>query len=341
MLKNHYSFLKKAILSALKLSIFAFFLLIICLVIANLTITIESNYLALYLLLIFQIPISSLEKIECTLLGLNRFKDLINYKLLSSLISLVPLFASLLRINILWIILSIIITRLIVALISLFCISSIIKQMDKKEEKEKYEFSFYMAESQKMSILAAVSTGLNYAWPLILYKIDPMSLSIYFNGNKIPERIKDYSKLFVSIPSQHWLKKGKKHFSEKIKAKGIYIFFASLLFSIILASTARYYMTLLFGEEYAKATLIAQIIFLGIPARVLSNILRSREIFHEKDTAFFRKSNYIQSVINLLLAIPMVYYYREIGLAVHNLLMSYLSYLISFVRFRVLDKKNN
>lgn len=331
MLSNHVSFFKTALKKTSKFAFISALILLLGLA-GYAYLGFESKvYLILYLLLILQMPIIALEKIECALLGLNRFRELIFYKVFSSLISIVPLIASLFHIEILWIIFAIFVTRTLVTISSVIFVSRIIKD---HQNNENFDPQFYISESQKMSYLAAFSTGLNYIWPLILFKIDPISLSLYFNGNKIPEKVKDYSKLFVSIPSQHWLKKGKDYFNQKIESKGMHIFGASLLMSGLLIASADFYIPLLFGNEYQKSAFIAQVLLMSVPARVLSAILQSREVFHEADTSFFRKSNYIVSVFNLILAVPMVYYFKEVGLAFHNLIMSYASYFISLLRFK-------
>ena len=335
MLSNNYSFYKTALVTSLKFASVFSLVFFTGLLTFNLVSPISEMYFILGLIVILQIPISSLEKIECGLLGLNKFNELIFYKLLCSFVSISPLIGSLFKVSVLWIISLIIFTRLIVIIISVLYLKNIIFRMNNSEESEN---KFYINEAIKMSWLSGFATLLNYIWPLLLFKIDPISLSVYFNGNKIPEKVKDYSKLFISVPSQHWLKKGKGFFIEKIKEKGFIIFGASLLFAAFLIITAHLYIPFVFGVEYEKSIYIAQIILLGVPARVLSAILQSREIFHEDDTSFFRKSNYILSIFNLILAVPMVYFFKEIGLAFHNLILAYLSYLISLVRLKFFEK---
>ena len=337
MLNNHVSFYKNALSRSFNISfkISAFFILV--LIGYRFFYSIEENYFFLFLLVLIQIPISSLEKIECGLLGLNRFKELIYYKLFSSLVSFMPLLGSVLGLEVRWIIIVIVLTKLFVVGTSVFTINKILVGI---KGNPNYEESFYIEEAKRLTLLSSFSTLLTYVWPLILFKIEPSSLAVYFNGNKIPEKIKDYSKLFVSVPSQHWLKKGKSYFAEKIKRKGPLIFGVSLTFSGFLIMTASFYIPLIFGHDYKDSIYITQIILLGVPARVLSAILQSREIFHEKNSDFFRKSNYLQALLNLFLAIPMVYFYKEVGLAFHSLIMSYLSYVISLLRFRYFARES-
>ncbi len=335
MLNNHISFYRIALKHSFRFSSMVAGALLVGFIIYNATLGLSKEYIFLGLLIIFQLPISALEKVECGLLGLNRFKELISYKSISSIISIAPLIGSLFDLKVIWLIGLIIIARLIIVALSLFSLSKIISSV---EGNESYKLAFYRGEAKKITWLSAFATLLNYVWPLILYRMDPISLSVYFNGNKIPEKIKDYSKLFVSVPSQHWLKKGKEHFSTKIKEKGIYIFGVSFIFSLTLAGLSPFYIPLIFGEDYSNSILVSQIILLGVPARVLGAILQSREIFHEDDTSFFRRSNYIVAFVNLVLAIPMIYYYEEIGLALHNLAISYFGYFVSLLRFRYIER---
>lgn len=331
MLRNHISFYQMALRLSLKVSSIVSMLLLVSFFTYISLFKLSIEYVLLGLLIILQLPISALEKVECGLLGLNRFKELIKYKAISSLISIAPLIGSLLHLNVIWIIVLIIVARLTIVFISLCTLKKILSTLTGDDN---YQKSFYTEEARKITLLSAFSTALNYVWPLILFRMDPLSLSVYFNGNKIPEKIKDYSKLFVSIPSQHWLRKGKAYFSIKIKEKGIYIFWISFIISILLAASSTLYIPWIFGDDYRSSILVSQIILMGVPARVLGAILQSREIFHEDDTSFFRRSNYIVGLFNLVLAIPMIYFYKEIGLALHNLAISYFGYFVSLFRFR-------
>ena len=112
----------------------------------------------------------------------------------------------------------------------------------------------------------------------------------------------------------------------------------AILMSCLMALTAPYYIPLLFGDKYVDAVLIIQILSFSIIPKVGGYVLESREIVLE-DTRFYQKISFIQLLLGVLFMIPLVYFYQAVGLAINNLIWSFVELIVYAIRFRRHGKK--
>ena len=83
---------------------------------------------------------------------------------------------------------------------------------------------------------------------------------------------------------------------------------------VSLAYAARWYVPLLFGDNYVDAIPVAQIMSFIIFPQILGHFLVTKAIVHE-DSIFYQRVVYLKQSIYLALLFPVIYQYKEIGAA--------------------------
>lgn len=285
----------------------------------------------IYYLTFFSLPFYAMERIEHTLLGFNQFKILAKYRFIFSLVLLlVSLSALFITRNALWVIGAYLFSRCVQMIYGQRQLRRIIFENEKKNEvlvesglkEEGIRILFY---NMANSIIANIQ-------PSFLYHLSPIQLANFSMGTKLPDKIKDYSKIIISAPLQKWLAKGGRHFADKIGLYASFYLVGSILFSCLLAVTAPIYIPLIFGKQYTDAVLMAQLMSFTIPPKVAGSTFQQREIVLENNK-YYIYSGYIQLIINTAILYPLIKTYQGVGICIASLVQSYMIFFFSLGRF--------
>ena len=201
-----------------------------------------------------------------------------------------------------------------------------------KAEFNQVELDVSVGETKSITLLNLGQNILSSISRLYLYNLGNVGLSLFHIGTNIPFKIKDYSKMFFTIPLQGWLRKGQENYLLKMRKFFIPFFLIGLAGCSLLAYLAKYYVPLVFGEKYVEVIAITRVATFAIVPRTLLNFLELHNIIFE-NTRVYQRVTFGVETFQLILMMPMIFYEGALGAVIAITICSYLQLFIYMILY--------
>lgn len=203
-----------------------------------------------------------------------------------------------------------------------------------RQELQESDSRYYIKYGWRMTFIGIFGTVSNQLEKVILGTLNPVYLSYYFIGALIPRKIRDNSKVLLSVPATYWITLSRAENIERVKKYWWVFVGTGFLCFVTIYFGSPFFIPLIFGERYKESVGVAQWLSVSIIFAFLHTMILNIAVY-QGDETFFTKISITGSVLKMslfLILIPLYQVHGVIASIVGTELVMFIVVLAWFIK---------
>ncbi len=201
-----------------------------------------------------------------------------------------------------------------------------------RRELQESDSRYYIKFGWRMTFIGIFGTVSNQLEKVILGTLNPVYLSYYFIGALIPRKIRDNSKVLLSVPATYWITLSRAENIERIKRYWWVFVGIGFLCFVILYFGSPFFIPLVFGERYKESVWVTQWLSVSIIFTFLHLMILNIAAY-QGDETFFTKIGITGSVLKMSLFLILIPPYKIHGVIISIVSTELIMFIIVLVWF--------